>query len=87
MNFDLRYPIGIMFGLFGLMLTIFGFMSDQEIYDNHSLGININLRWGLVLLVFGLFMLTLALRASRRPPEPVTPEQPNRADENLAGRP
>ncbi len=63
MNFDLRYPIGIMFSLFGLILVIFGAVSDKAIYKEHSLGININLVWGAVMLIFGIFMLALALRA------------------------
>jgi len=67
MNFDLRFPIGIMFSLFGLMLAIFGALSDKTIYDTHSLGININLCWGLVLLLFGSFMLVLAWSAGRKP--------------------
>ncbi len=66
MNFDLRLPIGIMFSIFGAILTIFGLVSDKKIYEEHSLGININLGWGLVLLVFGVFMLTLALRGGKK---------------------
>ena len=65
MNFDLRYPIGIMFSLFGLILVVFGLVSNKAIYDQHSLGININLAWGLVMLVFGVFMLALAVRAGK----------------------
>jgi hypothetical protein len=65
MNFDLRYPIGIMFSLFGLILVVFGLLSNKAIYEQHSLGININLGWGLVMLVFGAFMLTLAIRAGK----------------------
>ncbi len=64
MNFDLRFPIGIMFSLFGAMLVIFGLASKPEVYER-SLKININLWWGLVLLVFGAFMLLLAWRATR----------------------
>ena len=64
MNFDLRLPIGIMFSLFGAMLVIFGAVSNKEIYETHSLGININLVWGAVLLVFGAAMLLLTWRAS-----------------------
>jgi hypothetical protein len=64
MNFDLRLPLGIMFGLFGAMLVIFGAVSNKEIYETHSLGININLAWGGVLLVFGAAMLFLTWRAS-----------------------
>jgi hypothetical protein len=51
-----------MFSLFGVMLSIFGLAADKKIYDTTSLGININLVWGLVLLVFGTAMLFLALR-------------------------
>jgi hypothetical protein len=63
MNLDLRYPIGLMFTADGALLTVFGLMSDKAIYDR-SLGINVNLWWGLALLVFGLVMLTFALRGS-----------------------
>jgi hypothetical protein len=52
-----------MFSLFGAMLVIFGAVSNKEIYETHSLGININLVWGAVLLVFGASMLFLTWRA------------------------
>jgi multisubunit Na+/H+ antiporter MnhG subunit len=61
MNFDLRLPIGLMFSLFGIILTIYGLISNPEIYER-SLGINVNLWWGASLLVFGLLMLFFALR-------------------------
>jgi putative Mn2+ efflux pump MntP len=62
MNFDVRMPIGLMFTAFGVILTGFGLVSGQEIY-RRSLGVNVNLWWGVVLLGFGLTMLWLALRA------------------------
>ena len=65
MNLDLRLPIGLMFTIIGALLSIFGMMSDEAIYTR-SLGINVNLWWGLVLLLFGLVMLGLALRARQR---------------------
>jgi len=65
MNFDLRLPIGLMFSLFGGMLTLFGLFSNPEIYDR-SLHININLWWGGFLLVFGLLMLFFSLRKSNK---------------------
>lgn len=64
MNFDLRFPIGLMFSLFGAVLTVFGLVSDPALYAK-SLGININLIWGLVMLVFGLAMLAMALRGKK----------------------
>jgi intracellular septation protein A len=65
MNFDLRLPLGIIFSLFGIILVVYGWISDPAIY-HRSLGFNVNLDWGCVLLAFGLFMLRLALRARRR---------------------
>lgn len=66
MDFDLRFPIGILFTAYGAILSVFGALSnDSEIYKK-SLGDNINLQWGIVLLVFGLSMLTLALRARKK---------------------
>ena len=64
MNLDVRLPIGMMFTVFGVMLTGFGLVSDDAIYAR-SLGINMNVRWGLVLLAFGLIMLAFAARAER----------------------
>jgi hypothetical protein len=64
MHFDLRLPIGLMFSLVGILLTGFGLMSDRAIYQR-SLGINVNLWWGLVLVVFGAVMLGLAMRGRR----------------------
>jgi hypothetical protein len=60
MNLDLRLPIGLMFSIFGALLTVFGLISDDAIYAR-SLGINVNLWWGLVLLVFGILMLGLMM--------------------------
>ncbi len=65
MDLDVRLPIGLMFSVFGLLLAGFGLVSDPGIYAAHSLGINVNLDWGLVLLAFGATMLLIALRARR----------------------
>ena len=64
MNFDLRLPLGILFSLFGAMLVVYGLVSDPAIYAR-SLGFNVNLDWGFVLLIFGVTMLWLALKARR----------------------
>jgi uncharacterized membrane protein YphA (DoxX/SURF4 family) len=61
MGLDIRWPIGLMFTLIGAILTVHSFStgSDQEMLKR-SLGININLGWGILLLVFGLLMLLSA---------------------------
>ncbi|MCE5315140.1 MAG: hypothetical protein ABFD49_03660 [Armatimonadota bacterium] len=65
MGLDIRVPIGLMFTVMGAILTVFGLVSKPEIYKAHSLGININLIWGLVTVGFGVIMLILAFRARR----------------------
>jgi hypothetical protein len=65
MNFDLRLPLGLIFTLFGLILTGYGMVSDRAIYAR-SLGLNLNLSWGAVVLAFGLWMGALALLARRK---------------------
>jgi hypothetical protein len=64
MQLDLRLPIGLMFSIFGALLTAYGLIADKVIYER-SLGINVNLWWGLVLLAFGLVMLFLATRGRK----------------------
>jgi len=65
MNFDVRIPIGLMFSIFGVMLTLYGLASSEAIYQR-SLGVNVNLWWGLAMLVFGAGMLWLAWRGRVR---------------------
>lgn len=66
MGLDIRWPIGLMFGLIGFILVVFGFLSGGSDIYKASLGINVNLYWGLLLLVFGGWMLSMAWRAGKR---------------------
>lgn len=65
MGFDIRWPIGIIFTIYGILLMVYGLVTNQEIFTK-SLGVNIDLWWGLGMLIFGIFMGALAFRASRR---------------------
>ena len=65
MGLDIRWPIGILFTIYGTMLLAFGALADPTIFAR-SLGVNIDVWWGGAMLVFGLFMVGLALRASRQ---------------------
>jgi hypothetical protein len=67
MSFDLRIPLGLMFTIFGLILAGAGEFGGAELTWK-SLGINMNLWWGLVMLLFGLWMLALAFRGKRKKP-------------------
>jgi hypothetical protein len=57
---DIRIPIGLMFTIFGVILLLFGFFSGPKIYETHSMGFNINVAWGGLMLVFGGIMLSFA---------------------------
>jgi uncharacterized membrane protein len=63
---DIRFPIGLMFSILGLIISVYGLftVSDTEMY-RRSLGININLVMGVVMLIFGLAMLYFARRKKR----------------------
>jgi hypothetical protein len=65
MGMDIRVPLGAMFSLLGLLLTGFGIFGDKSIYSQ-TLGINVNLDWGVVLLIFGIAMLLLGLRGQSK---------------------
>ncbi len=65
MGLDIRIPLGTLFSLLGILLAGYGLHGGSSL-ARRSLGINIDLWWGLVLLVFGTAMLVLAWRARRR---------------------
>lgn len=60
MRFDLRLPIGLLFSLFGGILAMYGVITPPALYTK-SLGINVNLYWGVVLCAFGGLMLSLVV--------------------------
>ncbi len=62
MAFDIRMPIGIYFTLIGGLLIVYGLVGDMPISGSDQL--NVNLWWGLVLVVFGGFMLLLVRSAA-----------------------
>ncbi|MGD0893231.1 MAG: hypothetical protein ABR923_17035 [Terracidiphilus sp.] len=75
MSLDLRIPMGLMFTLVGIILSAFGLRTNGSPIYAAINGLNVNLWWGLVLLVFGLTMFLMGRRSQKRlaklPPEPV----------------
>lgn len=55
---DIRFPIGLMFSIFGLILTVYGLatIGNDAMYVR-SLNVNVNLISGLCTLAFGVVML------------------------------
>ena len=69
MNLDIRMPMGLMFLIVGAILAVFGALTHGDpMYAEHSLGYNVNLYWGLLLLAFGALMVILARRAMKKAP-------------------
>jgi hypothetical protein len=82
MSLDLRIPMGLMFTLVGMILTIFGIATRTRVgLYAQSLGINVNFWWGLVLFVFGLTMYLLGQRSQQR-----LAKEPPPADDGEARR-
>jgi hypothetical protein len=64
MKLDVRLPAGLMLSTIGVLLAGYGAFGDRAIYAR-SLGINVNLIWGSVLVVAGITMLVLSARSAR----------------------
>jgi hypothetical protein len=63
---DIRMPIGWLFSALGVILVAYGVMTNGNPMYARSESVNINIWWGLVVLVFGLLLLGLGMRARRR---------------------
>src|SRR5438046_1856984 len=59
-------PLGALFGVLGLLLTLYGAATRGQ-PGTEPTGVPIDLIWGVVLFAFGLWMLLLAAARGRRP--------------------
>ena len=50
--FDLKIPLGSLLSAYGAILILYGILGDASLHIK-SLGININLTWGIVMLIIG----------------------------------
>jgi hypothetical protein len=70
MGLDIRWPIGLMFSLIGVLLTGYGIFNRVAAVTNvQGQEINIDLIWGVVLLIFGVLMLWGAIAGKKKPPQ------------------
>jgi multisubunit Na+/H+ antiporter MnhG subunit len=81
MGLDIRIPLGLIFLLVGGLMSVYGFITrhSADIYEK-SMGINLNLTWGLLMFVFGAIMYFVG-RRQKWQDDPVNPrpwEQSNR---------
>ena len=68
MGLDIRTPIGLLFAAIGAILVLASLFLSSEVY-RASLGININLWWGIIMLAFGLLMLFFGAKRKSGPTE------------------
>ena len=59
-DLDVRVPIGELFTMLGVLLTAYGAMEPSAVKGAFTKGGQINMWWGLVMLVFGVLMLLVA---------------------------
>jgi hypothetical protein len=73
MGLDIRVPLGLIFLIVGGGLTIFGAVThgDAALYQR-SLGVNLNLAWGVVMFLFGAIMFYVG-RRQKWQNDPVNP--------------
>jgi hypothetical protein len=73
MGLDIRIPLGLIFLIIGGLMTIYGFVTRNaaDIYQK-SMGVNLNLAWGLIMFFFGLIMFYMG-RRQKWQDDPVNP--------------
>jgi hypothetical protein len=63
---DIRAPIGGLFTVLGVMLAGYGLVAGSRTSSDVAPVTNVNLWWGIVMLLFGILMLTLSRRSVTR---------------------
>jgi hypothetical protein len=72
---DIRAPIGGLFTLLGVMLVGYDLLAGNDATATAAgQSTNVNLWWGVVLVVFGLIMLVLSRRVVRDAKHVTSPE-------------
>lgn len=72
MGLDIRIPLGLIFAIVGGIMTMYGLVTRGAAMYAKSMGVNLNLWWGGLMLVFGLVMFFVG-RRQRWQDDPVTP--------------
>lgn len=64
---DIKFPIGLMFAILGIVLLLFGLftLSNPDMYKP-SFNINVNIWSGILMLVFGGIMLISSRRNKKK---------------------
>ncbi len=73
MGLDIRIPLGLIFLITGGIMSLYGLFTrgNTAMYER-SMGLNLNLGWGLVMFLFGLIMFVVG-RRQKWQDDPVNP--------------
>jgi hypothetical protein len=72
MGLDIRIPLGLIFLIIGGLMSVYGLFTRHSAIYEKSLGVNLNLTWGLLMLIFGLVMFLVG-RRQKWQDDPVNP--------------
>ncbi len=72
MGLDIRIPLGLIFILIGTAMTVFGLLTQGSAIYDRSMGVNLNMGWGGIMLIFGAVMFFFG-RRQRWQDDPVGP--------------
>jgi hypothetical protein len=72
MGLDIRIPLGLIFLIVGGVMSVYGLVTRNSAIYERSLGVNLNLGWGVVMFLFGLIMFLVG-RRQKWQDDPVNP--------------
>jgi len=72
MGLDIRVPLGLIFLITGGMMSLYGLFTRNSAIYQKSMGVNLNLGWGLIMLLFGAVMFFFG-RRQKWQDDPVSP--------------
>lgn len=79
MGLDIRIPLGLIFLIIGGMMSVYGLFTRGSAIYERSLGVNLNLGWGLLMFLFGAIMFIIG-RRQKWQDDPVNPRPWERED-------
>ena len=72
MGLDIRIPLGLIFLIVGGVMSVYGLITRNSAIYERSMGVNLNLGWGLLMFIFGLIMFLVG-RRQKWQDDPVNP--------------
>ena len=72
MGLDIRIPLGLIFLIIGGIMAAFGIFTNGDAMYGKSLGVNLNLLWGGIMVIFGAIMFFVG-RRQKWQDDPVDP--------------